>query len=284
MIAAESIFGVDIGAEGTSDVGAGSKMSGKGRPVRPHVEGDPMATREGLVNDTLARLADTLVADFDLLDYLDLLLERSSVVLDAAAGGVMLADERGDLQVLASSDEPTRLMELYELERQDGPCLEAHRRGEAIAEGVLATSKRWPQFASYALQLGFQAAFAFPLRLRGESVGALNLFRRQSGGIPTEDLRVAQTLAHMAAIGILQQRAVRQAQRLSRELQGALNSRVVIEQAKGIVAERTGGEIGGAYQLLRWYARNHNLAIREVATAIVSRSLAVEDLLPEDGG
>ena len=242
-----------------------------------------MATREELVSDTLTRLADTLVADFDLLDYLDLLLERSSVVLDAAAGGVMLADEQGDLQVLASSDEPTRLMELYELQRQDGPCLEAHRRGEVVAEKALATTSSWPQFAPYALQLGFQAAFAFPLRLRGQSIGALNLFRRQSGDIPVEDLRVAQTLAHMAAIGILQQRAVRQAQRLSRELQGALNSRVVIEQAKGIVAEYTDGQLGEAYQLFRWYARNHNIAIREVATAIVSRSLAVEDLLSHEG-
>lgn len=241
-----------------------------------------MATSDRAVSDTLIRLADTLVAEFDLLDYLDLLLASSSEVLGAGAGGVMLVDERGELQLLASSDEPTRLMELYELQRQEGPCLEAHRRAAPVIEEDLAKTTRWPAFAPYAVAAGFGAAFAFPLRLRGESIGALNLFRAEAGPIGEEEARIAQTLAHMAAIGIVHQRTVRQARTLARELQTALNSRVVLEQAKGVVAERAGVDMGQAYQLLRWHARNHNLTIREVATAVVSRELPVEVLRPAD--
>lgn len=242
-----------------------------------------MATDEKSVSAKLIHLADTLVADFDLPDFLDVLLAHSSEVLDASAGGVMLTDPAGELQVLASTDERARLMELYELQRQDGPCLDAHLHGEMVGEGDLGTSSRWPQFTPYALRSGFRAAFAFPLRLRGTSIGALNLFRADPGDIPHEDLRVAQTLAHMATIGILQQRAVHEARTLAGHLQGALNSRVVIEQAKGIVAERRRCDIGDAFQLLRGHARYHNLTIRAVATAIVTRQLAADVLLASDG-
>lgn len=143
-----------------------------------------MSLDERAVNDTLIQLADTLVADFDLLDYLDVLLGRSSELLGAEAGGVMLTDERGELKVLASSDERARLMELYELQRQDGPCLDAHRLGTAVTEDDLQTSERWPEFRPYALDVGFRAAFAFPLRLRGEAIGALNVFRAHPGPHP----------------------------------------------------------------------------------------------------
>lgn len=236
------------------------------------------------MNDTMILLADTLVEDFDVLDYLDLLLRRSIEVLGADAGGVMLVDGSGHLQVLASSDEPTRLMELYELQRAEGPCVEAHQTGRPVVEPDLRTDPRWPAFTSHAVDAGFGAAFAFPLVLRGHGIGALNLLRAQPGPIAEEDMRTAQALAHMAAIGILQHRAVREAQALARELQTALNSRVVLEQAKGFIAEQTGGDMGMAYQRLRWHARNHNLTIREVATAVITRELAVDDLTAPDPG
>jgi GAF domain-containing protein len=241
-----------------------------------------MATHEQAVSDTLIHLADTLVDDFDLLDYLDVLLTHSSRVLGATAGGVMLADRDGELQVLASSDERTRLMELYELQRREGPCVEAHLRAQAVVEEDLTTSSRWPAFTPRALEAGFRAAFAYPLRLRGECIGALNLFRDEPGPIPATDHRVAQALAHMAAIGIVNQRALSRAHVVVEELQTALNSRVVLEQAKGIVAERTGADMGEAYQLVRWYARNHNLTIRSVAASIVTRELDVAALRPGD--
>jgi GAF domain-containing protein len=234
------------------------------------------------VSDTLIQLADTLVADFDLLDYLDVLLVRSSEVLGAQAGGVMLAADAGGLQVLASSDEPTRLMELYELQRQDGPCIEAHRRGQVVVEHDLRACDRWPVFTPRAVEAGYGAVFAYPLRLRGHGIGALNLFRVDAGSVEPTHHRAAQAFAHMAAIGILQQRAVREARQLASQLQSALATRVVLEQAKGIVAEGTGAEMGEAYQLLRWHARNHNLTIRNVAAAVVNRDLAVEALRAPD--
>ena len=239
-----------------------------------------MATHQQDVAATLIELADTLVSDFDLLDYLGLLLERSSSALDAAAGGVMLTDGNGDLQVLASTDEQMRLMELFELQRYEGPCVDAHRRGELVVEPDLAARARWPQFTPEAIARGYRAAYAFPMRLRGEQIGALNLFRSQPGSVDAQLVHATRTFADMAAVGILQERAVRQGHDLAQQLQGALQSRIVLEQAKGIVAERAGCEMGEAYQLLRWHGRNHNRTLREVAASVVAGELSAADLTP----
>jgi GAF domain-containing protein len=239
-----------------------------------------VATYQQDVSATLVELADTLVSDYQLLDYLDVLLDRSCAVLDAAAGGVMLTDIRGELHVLASTDEQVRLMELFELQRQEGPCVDAHRRGEPVIEEVLAGSDRWPQFAPVAVASGYQAAFAFPMRLRGEQIGALNLFRTHPGAVDPEVVRVTRVFADMAAIGILHERAVREGRELARQLQGALNSRIVLEQAKGIVAERVGCELGEAYQLLRWFARDRSRTLRGVAASVVAGDITAEDLAP----
>lgn len=229
---------------------------------------------------TLIQLADTLVSDYEVLDYLDLLLNRSANVLNAEAGGVMLANVRGELQLLASTDEPARLMELYELARQQGPSVDCYRDGVQVIEEDLSTTKRWPRFAPMAVTGGYRAAFAFPMRLREQTIGTLNLFRAEPGGVAPDDVRVAQAFAHMAAIGILQERAVREARHLAGQLQTALNTRVVIEQAKGVVADRAEVDMGVAYQRLRWYARNNNLTLRGVASDIVSKTLRVEELEP----
>ncbi|MGI8876717.1 MAG: ANTAR domain-containing protein [Egibacteraceae bacterium] len=244
-----------------------------------------MATRETSLSATLIELADTLVSDYDLLDFLDLLLERSTGVVAASAGGVMLTNGKAELQVLASTDERMRLMELFELQRQEGPCVDSYRRGEQVVEDDLERSSRWPQFTPVAVQEGYRSAFAFPLRLRGEVIGALNIFRERPGPVEAADLHATQALADMATIGILQERAVREARQLAGHLQTALNSRVVIEQAKGILAERAGLTMGEAYQALRWYARNHNRRLREVAAAIVSSDLTAEEVttMPDQG-
>ena len=238
----------------------------------------PPQSRNDDVAATLMQLADTLASDYDIFDYLDLLLNRSANVLEAEAGGVMLSNGRGDLRLLASTDEPARLMEVYELARQEGPSVECYRGGVQVIEEDLAASQRWPRFAPAAVTGGYRSAFAFPMRLREQTVGALSLFRAERSGATAEGLRAAQAFAHMAAIGILQERAVRESRELAGQLQHALNSRIVIEQAKGVIADRANVDMGEAYQRLRWHARNHNLTLRGVASDVVDRTLRVDEL------
>jgi GAF domain-containing protein len=237
---------------------------------------------QGQVTATLMQLADTLVSDYDLVDYLDRLLASSTDVLGASAGGVMLSDGgRGpeSLRLLACSDEHTRVLELFELQRQEGPCVDSYRQGEQVTEADLAHTSRWPQFSAAAVERGYRSAFAFPMRLRGTVIGALNLFRGRRGPVAAEDVRTAQAYADMATIGILQQRAVREAQELAGHLKTALNSRVVIEQAKGILAERLTCEVNEAYQVIRWYARDRNLRLRDVAAGVVAGTITAEQLV-----
>lgn len=240
-----------------------------------------MTAGERALSATLVELADTLVSDYDLADYLDRLLGHAVAAVGGAGGGVMLApDPRRDpvaLELLASTDERVRSLEVFELQRDEGPCVESFRGGAQIFEANLPGSRRWPLFTPAALELGFQSVFAFPMRLRGEVIGALNLFRGQVHDVDPEGVAMAQTYADMATIGILQQRAAREARELAANLQGALNSRVVIEQAKGVLAERVGYEMDEAYQAMRWYARHHNLRLREVAAGVVGGSLAAAE-------
>lgn len=232
-----------------------------------------MATREGQLSATLIELADTLVSNYDLLDYLDLLLERCRGVLDAAAGGVLLSSGRGALAPLAASDEQMRLLELFELQNDEGPCIDSYRNNTQVYEEDLARSSRWPRFTPLALERGYGSVFAFPLRLRDQVIGALNLFKIQSGPAGQPNLDAAQAFADMATIGILQERAAREAHVLACQLQTALNSRIVIEQAKGILAERAHLDMGDSWEALRWYARNHNLHLRHVAAQVVDGTL-----------
>ena len=241
-----------------------------------------MATDADEVSAVLVELADTLVSDYDLLDYLERLLDRVTAVLDADAGGVMLTQGEpsiSTLHLLACTDENSRLLELFELQQQEGPCVDSHRLGEPVVEENLRASTRWPRFTPVALERGFSAVYAFPLRLRGSVIGALNLFRADAGGVDSDDVRAAQAFADMATIGILQQRAVQEARDVAGHLQQALNSRVVIEQAKGIVAERLGYEMDQAYQVLRRYGRDRNLQLRGVAASVVSGELSADVLV-----
>lgn len=240
-----------------------------------------MAEAREHVEATLIEFADTLVSDYDLIDYLDRLLERSAEVLGADGGGVLLdqaGDREGGLRLLAYTDERIRELEERELALAEGPCLESHHRREPVAATDLTRTQQWPEFAPVALAAGFQAVFAFPMRLRGSAIGALNLYRRQPGAVSPADVATAQAFADMATIGILHQRALGEAQALAHQLQTALHSRVVIEQAKGIAAERLSCHPEEAYEAIRWFSRNHNRRLREVAAAVIDGGVAAEEL------
>jgi GAF domain-containing protein len=231
--------------------------------------------REDLLSRTFVELADTLVDDFDVVDLLTLLVERCAEVLDVSAAGLMLVAPEGDLRVVASSSEAMRVVELFELQSAEGPCLDCHRSGEAVLNQDLAeVNGRWPTFAPVALDAGFKSVHALPMRLRGQVIGALNLFRTDEGSMATADVMAGQALADLATITILQHRAAVEAQTLTAQLNFALNSRVLIEQAKGVVAERTGVGMEQAFSRLRNHARNHNLRLIDVAQSVIDGSLA----------
>ena len=224
---------------------------------------------------TLVELADTLVADFDVVELLSLLADRCVEVLDVRAAGLMLVAPDGDLRVMASSSEAMRVLELFELQAQEGPCLDCYRSGAPVVNQDLATvNGRWPRFAPEALAAGFRSVHALPMRLRGSVIGALNLFHAEAGEMTSADVDAAQALADVATIAILQHRATLEAQVVNQQLQHALNSRVVLEQAKGMVAERAGLDMEQAFTALRTYARNHNLRLIDVAEAVIGGALA----------
>jgi len=231
--------------------------------------------REALLARTFVELADTLVDDFDVVELLTLLADRCVDVLDVAAAGLMLVAPDGDLRVMASSSEAMRVLELFELQAQEGPCLDCHRTGQPVLNQDLATvDGRWPRFAAEALAAGFHSVHAFPLRLRGTVIGALNLFQLEAGEMREADVDAAQALADVATIAILSHRAALEAQVVNEQLNHALNSRVVIEQAKGKVAERSGLDMEQAFSALRTYARNHNLRLVDVCRDVIDGTLA----------
>jgi GAF domain-containing protein len=237
--------------------------------------------REAVLAQTLVELADTLVADFDVVELLTLLTDRCVDVLDVAAAGLMLVGPEGDLRVMASSSETMRVLELFELQSQEGPCLDCYHSGQPVLNQDLATADaRWPRFAPEALAAGFHSVHALPMRLRGSILGALNLFHIHPGEMRTADIQAAQALADVATIGILQHRAHLEAQTLNEQLNHALNTRIVIEQAKGIVAERQHLNMEQAFNTLRNHARNHNLRLADVAHQIIDNPLTPPTLDP----
>jgi GAF domain-containing protein len=236
---------------------------------------------DGLVARTMVELADTLVDDFDVVELLTILADRSVEVLEVSAAGLMLVTPEEGLRVMASSSEAMRVLELFELQAEEGPCLDCYRTGEPVANGDLAAEdSRWPLFAPEALAAGFRSVHALPMRLRGVTVGALNLFRTDLGTLQEGDLSVAQAFADVATIAILQHRAALQAQAVNEQLNGALHSRIVIEQAKGVLAERAGIGMEEAFSRLRKYARNHNLRLAAVAQDVIEGTLETGSLDP----
>jgi len=231
--------------------------------------------REPMLARTFVELADTLVDDFDVVELLTLLVDRCVEILDVSAAGLMLVAPEGDLRVVASSSEAMRVVELFELQSQEGPCLDCYRGGQPVLNQDLGTvDGRWPNFTPVALEAGFRSVHALPMRLRGAIVGALNLFRTDEGPLDAPDVLAAQALADVATIAILQHRAALEAQVVNEQLNHALNSRVLIEQAKGVLAERAGLDMEHAFARLRNYARNNNRQLVDVAQDVIDGTLS----------
>jgi GAF domain-containing protein len=224
-----------------------------------------------LLSDTFVDLADTMVADFDVIDFLHMLTDRTIALLSAPAAGVLLADPRGELRVAAASSEEAGLLELFQLQNDQGPCLDCFRTGRPVtAADLMGGAQPWPRFAQAAVQAGFRTVEALPMRLRDQVIGALNLFRAETGPFDPVDLRIAQALADVATIGLLHERNVRRRETVAEQLQAALNSRVVIEQAKGKLAERLSIDMDRAFRMLRDYARATNQHLTDVARDFVT--------------
>ena len=236
--------------------------------------------REQLLSKAFVGLADTLVDDYDVIDLLDRLVGYSVELLAADAAGILLADSECNLRVVASSNEDAKVMELLQLQTDQGPCVDCCRTGAPVCVPDLAdAARRWPAFVAAVADRGaYRSVNALPLRLRGQAIGAMNLFHRQPGALPDADLAVGQALADVATIGILSERAIRRSEVLTEQLQAALNSRVIIEQAKGVLAQHGHLTMAAAFDRLRRYARNHNARLSEVARKVVETDLATDVL------
>jgi len=227
----------------------------------------------GRLAQAFVGLADTLVADYDAVEVSQQLIESSMALLPIAAAGLLIGDVHGELHVLASSSEETKLLELLQLQSNAGPCLVAYRTGQPVlVEDLNLEPERWPAFAKQAAEYRYRSVSALPLRLRDERVGALNLFRTEVGAMSPTDIAVGQALADVATVGILHQRTLTHADLISQQLQGALNSRVIIEQAKGVLAERGSIDMDRAFVLLRAHARKTQQRLADVARAVVANA------------
>jgi GAF domain-containing protein len=236
--------------------------------------------REIRLTEALVTLADTLVAGYDLVELMHYLVDTSVEILDAAHAGLVLADGTGLLNVLASSSESADQLEVIQIHTGRGPCIECFTTGFPQSIHDLDQDlDRWPEFAPLALQHGIRSVHAVPMRLRTQTIGALTLFQTQTGELGDQDRRAAQALADIATIGILQQRAADDAATLNSQLNKALATRVVIEQAKGIIAESGGLSMDRAFTALRRYARHHQMSLTELATTLVDRKIGTAQIL-----
>ena len=217
-------------------------------------------------------MADTLVAEFDVIDFLHTLTEHAAAVSGAEAVGLMLADERGRLQYLAASNETGKMLELLQLQIDEGPCVDCYATRAPVVNADLSTaSPRWPRFAPAAFSAGFQSVHAFPMRLRESVFGALNLCGHADAAFDADEVRVVQALADVATIALIQERNLSRADALTEQLQGALTSRITIEQAKGALAQLEGSSPNQAFQLLRSQARSSGRRLHDVAQEVLDQ-------------
>jgi len=226
-------------------------------------------SRERSVITTFVALSDTLVDDYDVVDFAQMLVESSATLFDAVSAGLVLASPEGTLEVLASTDEDTRLIELLQLET-DGPCIECYATGRAVVvPDTLAVDDRWAEFRTRSSDLGVRSAHCVPMRSRGTTIGSLNLFQAGTGTLDPDDIAVVQAFADVATIGILHQRALRESTITQEQLQRALDSRVLIEQAKGIIAYSQRTTVDRAFEILRTRSRSTSTPITTLARQII---------------
>ena len=231
-------------------------------------------SRELELLDAFANLADTLVGGYDVVEMLQLLVDTCRDVLDVTAVGLLLASPDDELELVASTSEESRIVETLQLGAENGPCVHCFRTGEPVAvPDISAMRDTWPEFAASASEQGFRGVFAIPLRLRSTTIGAMNLFRAEPGELNERDLRAAQALADVATIGILHERSFRANDVVREQLQVALNSRVLIEQAKGVIAHRHDVDMDEAFRVLRTYARTNRVRLVETARGVVERRI-----------
>ncbi|SMH44765.1 ANTAR domain-containing protein [Rathayibacter oskolensis] len=234
------------------------------------------SVREQILLETLTVVADTLVDDFDVVDFLHDLVERCARIFDAVDVGILLADRHGELVVMASTTERLRLIEALQLSAGDGPCVESYENGSVVTAGSLEEIvERWPGFASGARASGYHSVHAVPLRLRRETIGSLNFFRDKPGRLDEADVPVAQTIADVATIGLVQERAVREASLARDQLQHALDSRVLIEQAKGVIAHSRNVDMESAWSILRERARSRQARVTDIAQGVIDGVIAL---------
>jgi GAF domain-containing protein len=231
-------------------------------------------TREDEVVQSLVDLADALAPDYDVAALLDCVTDRCVQVLGAAGASATLVSPTGELRLVAASSQTMRTLALYELRAQEGPCLDAIARGEAVEHETLRPGTGpWPRYSTVAVKAGYQSACALPLQRRDTTIGALTLVAVDPTPMCEADIRVARAFTDLATISILRQRAAYETRRVNEQLRHALTSRIVIEQAKGVICERAGVSVAEAFSRLRNYARCHNLRLADVARAATERTL-----------
>jgi AmiR/NasT family two-component response regulator len=228
------------------------------------------STREQMLLETLTVVADTLIDDFDVVEFLHELAERCAAICEAVDVGIVLVNDRPELVVMASTSERLHAIEALQLSAGHGPCLDAFVTGEVVtASSREEIARRWPALAEGVRDTGYQSVHAVPLRLRRTTVGSLNFFRDREGRLELDDVIAAQTIADVATIGLVQERAIREAATARDQLQHALDSRVVIEQAKGVIAHRNGVDMETAWRMLRQRARSRQARVGDIARAVV---------------
>lgn len=240
--------------------------------------------RDALLARTFVDVADTLVAEFDVVDFLTLLTTRCVELFELSEAGLLLADPPNGLRVAASSSHEIEVLELFEIQDDDGPSVDCYHTGEQVhCDDISNATERWPRFATKALTAGWLSVHALPMRLRDRVIGTLSLLRSRPGALAAGDIVAAQALADVATIGILQHRAAEEQRLLAEQLQYALNSRVAVEQAKGVLAEYSDRDMEQAFSALRHYTREHNERLVDVAHAIVGRKLDPSVIVPAKG-
>jgi GAF domain-containing protein len=235
-------------------------------------------SREARISAAFVSVADTLTTEYDMVDLLHTLVSECAGILGMEAGGLMLVDGNGDLQLMTSTSEAADLVEVMQLAAAAGPCIDCFRTGVAVSVREISESQQWPKFRTAAMEQGFHSVLATPMKLRGKILGTMNLFGITAGEVTARDAAVAQALADVATIGILQERVIQEGHLIEGQLHRALDSRILIEQAKGVIANELSLSMDDAFNLLRKYARDRNLTISSVSEQVSNRAISVRQV------